>query len=403
MTGARSGTAHHAPGAVRVLVGAVAVVTIVGCSISLLNALLAVRLHAAGFSGRAIGLNSAAGGLATLLCAPSIPRVARRIGVARLLLAALLGGGATIILFTTTHAYAAWLILRFVEGACVTVMFVLSEFWITSWSPAGRGGVVIGCYVTSLAAGFALGPLILAVTGTADDRAFYIAGLLFAVSALPLAANARHAPPIEDERRAGILRFIRDAPVPTMAALLHGAIEVAALTFLPVYALSAGANLGRAALFVSLFIIGGSAFQLPIGALADRCDRTLLLAGAAAGGLCGAVGLALLGLSHAAGFACLLLLWGGMVGALYPIGLGELGRRYAGADLACANAAFIMCYALGMLAGPPLVGAGLDLYPPSGLFWAMAVMICPFLATVGLHLRRRHTPRDHLRDRTGLS
>ena len=123
-----------------------------------------------GFSARAIGFNTAAGGVATLVSGPFIPGWRRGVwGVARLLFVALMVGAVSLALFTVTNDYTAWLALRFVEGMAVTVMFVLSEFWITTATPEGKRGLAIGLYVTTLAAGFAIGPLVLAVTGTAGD------------------------------------------------------------------------------------------------------------------------------------------------------------------------------------------------------------------------------------------
>lgn len=375
--------------AMRTVAGAILVATITGCALSLAIALLAVRLDAAGYSGRLIGFNTAAGGVATLAIGPFIPRLARRLGVAALLLFCLLGGGAALALFTATDDYAAWLALRFVLGGAVTIMFVLSEFWITSATPAHRRGLAIGFYVTALAGGFAVGPLILAATGTAGNLPFLVGAALFAGSAVPLLLNARAAPLLEEGSRRSILFFLLAAPAATLAALLHGSIEVAGLSLLPVYGLKAGATLAEGALFTSLFIVGNSALQLPIGLVADRVDRRVVLAGLAAIGLAGALLLAAVGIHPVWLFEVLLLLWGGIVGALYPVGLGELSARFRGADLASANSAFVMTYAAGMLVGPPIIGAGLDVVPPAGFFLAVGGLIALYLAVAVPPLLRR--------------
>jgi len=320
-----------------VIGGAILVATIVGTGLSLTIALLAVRLDQAGYSAHAIGLNTAAGGIATLITAPLIPLVARRIGVARLLLVALLLGGAALLGFTRTNDYAAWLALRFAIGFSVTVLFVLSEFWITTWAPQGRSGLAIALYVTSLAAGFATGPLLLGLVGTGGDLPFILGAALFIVPALPLMLNARDAPRLERRSTKSMLAFFREAPAPTLAALLHGSIEVAGLSLLPVYALRSGLSVGQGALLASLFILGNSALQLPIGALADRIDRRVLLVAIALAGLAGAAVLGLIGTRWLLVFEGLLLLWGGIVGALYPVGLGQLGTLYRGAELASAT------------------------------------------------------------------
>lgn len=374
---------------VRTLAGAIAIATIVGCSISLTIALLSVRLDQGGFSAVAIGINTASGGVATLVGAPFIPWAARRFGVARLLLASLCLGGIGLIGFTMTADYTAWLVLRFALGLAVTAEFVLSEFWITTAAPEGRRGLAIGIYAAALAAGFAAGPLVLSLIGTSGNLPFYFGAALFFIAAIPLAFNAGDAPNITLRSGKTLLTFLREAPGATLAGLLHGAIEVACLSLLPIYALRAGLSVTDGALFASIFILGNSALQLPLGLLADRIDKRLLLLVLASVGFFGALFLGMLGIRLLFVFEVTLLLWGGIVGALYPVGLGQLGADYEGSDLASANSAFVMTYAGGMLIGPPLIGIGLDMAPPSGLFWAIAALIGLYLAVAAPDVLRR--------------
>ena len=369
--------------------------TIVGTGLSLTIALLAVRLEAEGFSARAIGINTAAGGVATLLGAPLIPWAARSLGIARLLMASLILGGLALFAFTLSSDYVAWLALRFVVGFVVTVDFVLSEYWITMWTPEGRRGFAIGVYATSLAVGFAVGPVILAWVGTSGNVPFYLGATLFVGAAIPLALNARGAPPLEMRSTKNLLTFLREAPTATLAAFLQGAVEVAGLSLLPVYALRNGLDIAHGALFASLFILGNSAFQLPLGIISDRIDRRKLLLALAILGCAGSLVLANWHIHTLWVFELSLLIWGGLVGSLYPVGLSQLATLYHEADLASANSAFVMAYAIGMLGGPPLIGAGLDI-APSGFFWVIAALLAAYLVLAGANVaaaRRRRLRR----------
>jgi predicted MFS family arabinose efflux permease len=87
------------------------------------------------------------------------------------------------------------------------------------------------------------------------------------------------------------------------------------------------------------------------------------------------------------GFAILLLVWGGVAGALYTVGLAHLGARFSGSDLASANAAFVILYNVGLVIGPPLAGGGLDLYPPHGFAYALALLFAGYLVVVGTRMR----------------
>ncbi len=356
----------------------------VGVGLSLTMALLAVRLAEAGYSGRAIGLNPAAGGLATLAIAGFVPRLARWLGVQTLLFIALLAAVLSLAGFAAYENYWAWLLIRGVYGAALTVLFVLSEFWINTVAPPNRRGMILGLYTTSLAAGFAAGPTILTVTGTAGPTPFFAAVGLFLVAAVPVALVGGQAPALEHQAKTTLRDVLAAAPVATLAALVYGAIETAGMGLLPVYALRNGMAAETGALLVSFFALGNVIFQIPMGLLSDRCDRRRLLSANAAAGLVGAL-LLPFAVVHFTLFAILLVVWGGVVGSLYAIGLAQLGARYRGAELASANAAYIMLYSIGMLAGPPFLGVGLDLAPP-GLFLAIALMLAAYLGIAAWHI-----------------
>jgi MFS family permease len=371
------------------ITSAIASITIVGIGLSLTMPLLALRLDARGFSARAIGLNSTAGGLAVLAGALFVPALARQIGVKRLLLLALLVGILSLLSFALTNEYWIWLFIRGVFGCALTALFVISEYSINALAPPRQRGFVLGFYATSLAAGFAAGPLILGFTGIAGMAPFMAAMALFALAAAPIVLWSGKAPELRSARGAGLLSFLTGAPVAACAGLVHGAVETASFGLLPVYALRVGLSPETGALLVTLFALGNVLFQLPIGFVSDQMDRIKLLAWLVFLSLCGAIALVLAGPERLVLFCGLLVIWGGGVGSLYAVGLAHLGSRYRGTDLASANAAFIMLYSLGMLSGPPIAGFGMDLVTPNGLFFSIAVLLALYL---GLVWRRSPPP-----------
>jgi MFS family permease len=176
------------------------------------------------------------------------------------------------------------------------------------------------------------------------------------------------------------------APAATLAALLYGAIETAGMGLLPVYALRSGLSAATGAVLVTIFALGNASLQIPMGLASDRFDGRRLLALIAGFGIIGAVLLPIARDASFAAFAAVLFVWGGVVGSLYAVGLASLGARYQGAELASANAAYIMLYSVGMLAGPPLLGLGLDL-APAGLFLGIALMLACYLCIARRQIR----------------
>ena len=137
--------------------------------------------------------------------------------------------------------------------------------------------------------------------------------------------------------------------------------------------------------------LGNVLMQIPMGMISDRIrDRRHLLIACAAVGF---VGVALM--PSIAGdwhlLAGVLFLWGGVVAALYTVGLAHLGSRLSGHELANANAAFVLCYGLGMVLGPQAVGIGMDLFGKDGFPIALAAFFLGYLvlALGRLSSRRR--------------
>ncbi len=173
-----------------------------------------------------------------------------------------------------------------------------------------------------------------------------------------------------------------------LAAALYGAVEAGAFAILPLYGLRIGLDARAAAGLVSAAALGNVLFQIPVGLLADRVDRRAVMLGAS---LLGALGAALIPAASGsfAALAALIFAWGGIAGTLYTVGLAHLGASLRGPDLAGANAAFVMLYNVGLMLGPPLVGGGMDLAPPHGFAWALALLFVAFALPVATSLWRR--------------
>jgi MFS family permease len=369
------------------LVAAIASISVVGASLGLSIPLLSFAMQARGMSSTFIGANTAMAGIATILCAPLIPLAAARFGLRKLMIAGLIGGAATTISFYLIEPLWAWFPLRFLYGAALTILFVLSEFWINAVSPESRRGLIMGIYATVLSLGFAAGPAILAALGKWGVAPYAAGAALFAVAAGPIIMAGSAAPRLPMEGRVNILPFLIAAPAATLAALVFGAVETGGMTFVPLYGLQLGYSEAAAALLVSVLALGNVAIQIPMGWLSDKVDRRKLLFVVGLLGALGAAALPLL-IPYPRAFEGLIFIWGGLVAALYTVGLAHLGSRFRGHELAAANAAFIVCYSIGMLSGPPVLGAGMDLWRPHGLPITVALILGIYALVAGWRILR---------------
>lgn len=368
---------------------AIASIAAVGRALGLGLPLLSVVLENRGVSTTLIGLNTAVAGVASLLAAPAVSPLARRFGVRGTLFLAIAAAAAANVGFHVFQPFWTWFPLRLVFHFSVTLMFILSEFWIGSVSPPGRRGLILGIYATVLALGFALGPFLFSLVGSEGFLPFGLGAGMILLAAIPLVSAGRSQPRFDEGQGAPFHRYLLAVPSATCAVLVFGAVESGGLALFPIYGLSIGFTEGGAARLLTAIGLGSVALQIPLGLLSDRVrDRRHLLLAFAAIGLAGSLLLPLLQGNWIL-LAAVLFLWGGVVAGLYTVGLAHLGSRLRGTDLAAANAAFIFCYSLGMLIGPQSLGLSIDLFGPEGFAYTLAAFFAAYLVTIGTRTLRR--------------
>ncbi len=371
---------------------AIASISAVGIALGLGLPLLSVVLEKNGISATMIGLNSATAGIASIAVAPFCTPVAKRFGVADTMLVAIGVASISAIGFYLAPQFWVWFPLRVTFHGAITVLFILSEFWINAVAPPARRGMVLGVYATVLSLGFAAGPLLFSLLGSDGSLPFIVGALIIVTAAIPVIMARRESPAISRHPSGPFLRFVFLIPTATAAVFVFGAVESGGFALFPIYAKQIGLSETDGALLLTMIGLGNVLFQFPIGILSDRVrDRRTLLFLFAVVGMVGCLLLPLLTANWWL-LASVLFVWGAVVAGLYTVGLAHLGSRLVGADLAAANAAFVFCYAVGMMVGPQLIGLSMDLFGSSGFAFSLMFF---FILYVGLAIGRifyRPTP-----------
>lgn len=368
---------------------AIASISVVGIAIGLGTPLLSVILESRGHSATMIGLNTAVAGIASIAAAPLATPLAARFGVVWTMLGMILVGALAFVGFYFAPSFWMWFPLRAILHVALTVLFILSEFWISVSAPPSRRGFVLGIYATVLSLGFAFGPWLFSQMGSDGFLPFGVTFVLVMVAAIPVLAAAREGPriPPAEEEPTSFLRFIWLVPTATAAVLVFGAVETGGFALFPVYGNRIGYSESEAALLLSMIGLGNVILQIPLGIVSDRVsDRRILLVVCAAIGLAGMVAMPFYQTDWYL-TAAILFVWGGVVAGLYTIGLAHLGSRLTGRELASANAAFVFCYGFGMLVGPQVIGIGMDVFGPPGFGYSLALFFALYILLVTARMR----------------
>ncbi|MDQ0998978.1 MFS family permease [Phyllobacterium ifriqiyense] len=373
----------------RALVAAIATISAVGVAIGLGIPLLSVILENRGHSATMIGLNAAVAGIASIVAAPFAAPIAARFGVVPTLLAMLLMGGLAFFGFHFFTDFWMWVVLRVFLHFALTMLFILSEYWINAAAPPERRGLVLGIYGTVLSMGFALGPWLFAQIGSVGITPFAVGFGIIVVAMLPVLFAWKESPDFHEEEHVPFAPFIWAVPTATAAVFVFGAVETGGFALFPVFGARIGYSEANAALLLTTIGLGNVLMQIPIGLLSDHVkDRRKILLACT---LIGLLGMGLLPFIYYSWYlvAALLFVWGGAVAGLYTVGLAHLGSQLTGRELASANAAFVFCYAVGMLVGPQAIGIGMDMMGPSGFAVALALFFAAYALLVGSRLISR--------------
>lgn len=351
----------------------------IGLAIGGVVPLIAVTLEARETDSVLIGLNSAITSVGVLLVAPYATVVVRRVGASLGMIFGLLVTAASILAMAFVDAIWMWFVLRFLIGAGVSIHWVVSETWMNSIVQERNRGLTMAGYVSSIAAGFALGPLILTLIGTEGAWPFAAVALVTALTALPIALIRKLEPPLALKTRGSIYRLMREAPTIFAAVLCIGLVDAAFFTFLPIYGLRVGLDQDTAITLLSVVFAGNLMLQVPLGWLADRVNRRgLLLALGLICVICPPLVAWSLGSGPFPAYA-ILFVWGGTSFGLYTVGVTMLGERYRGGELVAANAAFVMAFEFANLIGPPISGWAIEVWEPTGLLAYMSLIAAGFV------------------------
>jgi len=341
--------------------------------------LLSLILDSMGISAGLIGLNAAMTPLGIIFSSPFIPPLARRFGAWFMCVLSLCLAAVLLVLLAVLRDVTLWFFLRFLLGVVNTVIFITSEVWINQLAPQAIRGRIIGLYTTIAAAGFALGPLVIAIIGSQGWLPFLVAvsGILLA---LPFIISARsHLPTFDHAENFSMLSFFPKAPLLLLAVGFAALFDQVMISLLPIYILRHGIVESTASLMLMVLILGNVLLQIPIGWMADRISRKRLLCCLAFGTATGSI--LLIGLIHGSALIWpMLFVWGAVAFGTYTIAMVELGDRFTGALLLAGNSAFGIMWGIGGIIGPSVGGTAMDLMGPEGL----PITLCILFVMLGL-------------------
>ncbi|WP_064691626.1 MFS transporter [Rhizobium aegyptiacum] len=357
------------------MAGVIATVTVFAVAQGLTYPLLSFVLERQGLTSGLIGLSAAMTPLGFIISAPIIPAVSRRVGGARLAILCSMLATLTLVAIAWTQHVWAWMPLRFLLGFFANPLYVISETWLISITPAPRRGRILGLYSSIVSAGFAIGPLSLGLFGSAGWPPFMIGITAFLACGLIVLAIAPRLPDMPDEGEAtSVGGFFALAPLLLFAVFTAAAFEQILLSLFAVYGAALGSAEGRIASLITCFVAGNAVLQVLLGRAAERFGAPRIMMFCVLACLAGCLSLAL---SFTTWLVWpLVFVWGGVSFGLYTTSLIQLGERFTGQTLIAGNAAFAFAWGIGGIAGSPAAGLVMQLIGHRGLPLSLGLLSC---------------------------
>ncbi len=268
----------------------------------------------------------------------------------------------------------SWVVLRAIIGFGCAGIFVTTESWLNAKALPSERGRVFSIYMVGTFLALALGQLLIARADIQATSPFNAIVALFAV-ALIMVATTRAEPPRVSAATVlpyGVLA--RAAPIAVTGCVLSGLVGGAFYALVPAWMQDQGTPRATIALFMLMAVLGGFAFQIPVGRLSDRFDRRILLA--------------LLGLGFAGtAFVMVLLprslptilpaavLLGGFMSTLYPICVAHAHDRMPADRVVAVSGRLILVSGIGSVLGPLIGTTLMARFEIDGVFYFMAAAV----------------------------
>ena len=363
----------------RSLAGVIAAMAVVNLVYGITFPLLALVLDSQGVSKSLIGLSTIVQAAAILAIAPFAPGLMTRFAPSRLMQTMTV---TLALLFIIAGLYPNvwfWFPLRLIIGAVTALLWIASEALINELAVERWRGRIISVYAAVGAAGFALGPLLLIVTGSDGMTPFVATSVMTLLAGFPLFFVIHKRLEYSEGGHTGIWRVFLLAPVIMLANVAYAAGAESMITFFPLYGMHLGMTKEFALGLMTIVGAGGMVLALPMGWVADHVNRLGML-----------VVVLLLTMSALLAFPYALQQepwlvflftfgFGGVEGMIYTLGVVLIGERFKGAQLAAATTAFSACWGAGTMLGPLLVGVGMDWFGNGSMVFIIFAIFAVYL------------------------
>lgn len=357
--------------------------------IGLLGTHLSLRMAMEGFSTQVTGLILASYFLGLVFGSFFCHRLIQRVGHIRSFAAFAAAATAIVMLHGLYVSAITWGILRFLTGISTIGLYMVIESWLNECSAPHIRGRVFSIYMVLTYLGIGIGQQLLNVGDIQGQELFFVTGLLLALCLVPVAITRSVHLELPETTHFNLIVLLKKAPMGMLGCLSAGMINSSFYAMGPVFGNQIGLTVSQLSWFMTATIFGGMVFQWPIGVLADRFDRTVVLI--LLGTLIAITSLTIL-ISEIDAIGWLLVamgLFGGLIFTVYPVSVARTHDLFEAKDVIPVSSALLLSYGIGATLGPIGASSVMGFSKSPYGFFAFCAFVGFIYAAVSYCLRRK--------------
>jgi MFS family permease len=349
--------------------------------------LLGVRATEENFNTATIGLIMSLYYLGYLGGCYYVPKLVSQVGHIRVFTALASLASTTVLLHGLYPDPWLWALIRAFTGFAYAGLYIVVESWLNNMSTNKTRGQMLALYLLITNAGLVIGQFLLNVADPKEIDLFIITSILVSLALLPISLSSRPAPSFEEPSPVSLRRLYIFSPLGLVGSLGIGVANGTMFGMAAVYASSMGMSLPQISTFMAVYIMGGVAFQIPVGKLSDKYDRRkIIILISFLSSAFSFINFLVAGHSLWLLYGCLFI-FGGLSLTIYGLCLAHTNDHLDPKQYVAASSSLILVNGVGAAVGPFIISVFMSVMGIEYFFPAIAVAFLG-IAAFGIYRTR---------------
>ena len=241
--------------------------------IGLMNTLVSLKFKMAGKSLVLIGYISAMYFSGMIIGSLKISKLIKTIGYSQSFITLSSVMAITVIFPIINDNMIIFSTCRFIQGICISGLYIIIESWILSSSSKKNRGKTLAIYMTVLYGSYSIGQFFLSKATVNTIVPFCISTILIVLSIIPLSGFSVTPPLFEEHKGTSLRKVFSASQSGFLGCLVSGIFISAIFSILPLYIEDITNNTHRIILALVLTFMSGVVVQYPLGVMSDKFDR----------------------------------------------------------------------------------------------------------------------------------